>query len=171
MVRDQEAPRVEVTEADPGWPERFEAERARLEPLLPGVEIHHVGSTAVPGLAAKPIIDLMALVGDLDAHLKVLLGPAGGYCLPAAANEDLDDRRYLTRPTEAERTHNLHLVSRRETLERYLTFRDALRASADLRAEYEALKRDLAVRFEHDREGYTAAKAPFVFRVLGRRPE
>ena len=155
-----------MAEPDPGWPQRFEEEAQRLAPLLPGCEIHHVGSTAVPGLVAKPIIDLMALVPDLDAPIATLVA-AGGYVFPPELN-DMTDRRYLTRPSLEARTHNLHLVSERVVLERYLHFRDRLRADSELRDEYAALKRDLAARLGHDREAYTEAKSPFVERVTAR---
>src|SRR3954452_1567961 len=164
MVRDGEGRRVEIAEPDSDWPARFEVERARLAPLLPGMTIHHVGSTAVPGLIAKPIIDLMVLVPDLDAPIDVLV-TRGGYYFPEAFNAGLSGRRYLTRPSEQVRTHNLHLVGEQAMLDRYLAFRDRLRANPELRAEYAALKRDLAIRFADDRDGYTAAKAPFVARV------
>jgi GrpB-like predicted nucleotidyltransferase (UPF0157 family) len=66
---------VEIVEYDPAWPAAFEAERTRLAPLLAGAEIHHFGSTAVPGLAAKPVIDMIARVGDLDAPIGALAHP------------------------------------------------------------------------------------------------
>ncbi len=65
---------VEIVEHDQAWSARFVAERERLAPLLGGVEIHHIGSTAVPGLAAKPVIDLMVLVEDVDAPVDALVG-------------------------------------------------------------------------------------------------
>jgi GrpB-like predicted nucleotidyltransferase (UPF0157 family) len=68
---------IEVVEYDPAWPDLFATERERIEPLLGSTEIHHFGSTAVPGLAARPIIDMIALVGDLDAHIAPLTASAG----------------------------------------------------------------------------------------------
>ena len=155
---------VEIAEYDPSWPELFEAERERLAPLLPGAEIHHIGSTAVPGMPAKPVIDLMALVEDLDAPIATLVAE-GGYEYPEEFNAALGDRRWLCRPSAAHRTHHLHLVGERAQLDRRLAFRDALRASAALRDEYARLKRDLAERFRDDREAYTNAKSEFILRV------
>jgi GrpB-like predicted nucleotidyltransferase (UPF0157 family) len=153
---------VEIVEYDPAWPAAYAAERERLAPLLPtGVELHHFGSTAVPGLAAKPVIDMIALVDDLDAPLAALVQP-GGYQYPPAFNATLTNRRFLCYPTAAYRTHHLHLVDEPEELERRLCFRDRLRADPVLASEYVALKRALAERYRDDREAYTEAKGEFV---------
>jgi GrpB-like predicted nucleotidyltransferase (UPF0157 family) len=154
---------VEVVDYDPAWPAAFQAERERLAPLLAGVEIHHFGSTAVPGLAAKPVIDMIALVPDLDAPIAALVANAG-YQFPEAFNAALTHRRFLCYPTAAHRTHHLHLVDDREELDRRLRFRDRLRADPALATEYATLKRALAERHREDREAYTDAKAPFVKR-------
>lgn len=156
---------VEIVDHDPAWAERFTAEHERLAPLLGDAEIHHIGSTAVPGLAAKPVIDLMALVGDVDAPVETLV-QRGGYVFPEAFNATLCDRRWLCRPSAAHRTHHLHLVSDREELGRHLRFRDGLRADPGLAAQYAMLKRELAARFPDDRERYSEAKAAFVRRVV-----
>ena len=150
-----------VVAPDPGWPARFEIERARIAPLLPGAEIHHIGSTAVPGLPAKPIIDVMALVDDMDAAVPALI-ERGGYRYPEATNAMLTDRRFLCRPSPAARTHHLHLADDRAVLDRHLRFRDALRADAALAAAYGELKLRLAERHRRDREAYTDAKTKFI---------
>ena len=129
--------------------------------MAPSLTWHHIGSTAVPGLAAKPIIDMMALVEDLDDPLPALIDRAG-YQYPEAYNATLVARRWLCRPSAAYRTHHLHLVADNFELARHLRFRDALRADAHLAADYAALKRDLAERMSEDREGYTAAKTQFI---------
>jgi len=79
---------IEIVEYDPSWPASYDAERERLAPLLPGVRIHHIGSSAVPGLAGKAVIDMIALVDDLDADSAALIQRAG-YELPARFNVDL----------------------------------------------------------------------------------
>ena len=155
--------RVEIVAYDPSWPGAFEAERKRLTPLLAGAEIHHIGSTAVPGLAAKPIIDIVALVDDLAAPIPALVA-RGGYQYPPLFNATLAHRRFLCYPTAALRTHHLHLVDERGELERRLRFRDRLRADPVLAGEYVALKRTLAERYSEDRESYTEAKSEFVKR-------
>lgn len=150
--------RVEVAAYDPSWPRSFSAERKRLEALIREAEIHHIGSTAVPGMSAKPVVDIMALVADLDAPVGRLV-ERGGYQFPAAFNATLDDRRWLCRPSAPVRTHHLHLVSDPELLARHLRFRDRLRESAALRSEYTKLKRSLTERFPGDREAYSAGKS------------
>lgn len=154
---------VEIVDYNPHWPAAFEAERRRLVPMLGGVDVHHFGSTSVPGLAAKPVIDMIALVPDLDAPIPVLVNEAG-YQFPEAFNATLTHRRFLCYPSSAHRTHHLHLVDEREDLERRLRFRDRLRANPILAREYVALKHALAVRHRDDREAYTDAKSEFIRR-------
>jgi GrpB-like predicted nucleotidyltransferase (UPF0157 family) len=160
---------IEVVDYDLTWPDRFLEERAVLErvlaPWLTGT-IEHIGSTAVPGLAAKPVIDLMAPVSTLDASrpgIEVL--PAVGYQhFPYKP----DVMHWFCKPSSAVRTHHLHLVPVGSSLWRErLVFRDALRHDPALAAEYAALKRELATRFRFDREAYTGGKSDFVRRVLG----
>jgi GrpB-like predicted nucleotidyltransferase (UPF0157 family) len=152
---------VEIVDYDPGWPAAYDVERERLAPLLGGVDIHHFGSTSVPGLAAKPVIDMIALVPDLDAPIATLVKSAG-YQFPPAFNATLIHRRFLCYPTASHRTHHLHLVDEREELDLRLRFRDRLRADPALAQEYATLKRSLAARHSDDREAYTEAKATFV---------
>ena len=157
--------RIELVAYDPSWPRQFAVEAARLIDLLPGLRWHHIGSTAVPGLLAKPIIDLMATTDDLDAPLSTLTGP-GGYQYPEAYNAALHARRWLCRPSATRRTHHLHLVGDPNELKRNLRFCDALRRDVQLVAEYAALKSELAEEFFDDREAYTAGKTAFITRVV-----
>jgi GrpB-like predicted nucleotidyltransferase (UPF0157 family) len=152
---------IEIVEYEPSWPAFYTAERERLLALLPGLQIHHIGSTAVPGLAAKSVIDMIALVDDLEANIAAVM-KRGSYELPARFNANLVHRRFLCYPTTSYRTHHLHLVDERVDLDRCLRFRDTLRSDAKLAAEYAALKRALAARFREDREGYTNAKTAFI---------
>ena len=152
---------IEIVEYDPRWPTSYIAERERLSPLLPGAPIHHIGSSAVRGLAGKAVIDMIALVDDLDADSATVMQLAG-YQLPAPFNVDLVHRRFLCYPTATYRTHHLHLVDEREDMDKCLRFRESLRANPKLAADYEALKRALAARFREDRMGYTKAKSRFI---------
>ena len=120
---------------DASWPGRYEEERRRLAGMLPGAHIEHIGSTAVPGMAAAPVIDVMALVGDLDGPISVLV-ERGRYEFPADLNAGLSGRRWLYR-----QPFNLFLVDSDELLSQELRFRDALRGDAALAASYEELKR------------------------------
>jgi GrpB-like predicted nucleotidyltransferase (UPF0157 family) len=152
---------IEIVDYEPSWPSAFVAERDRLWQLAPGVHVHHIGSTAVPGLAGKPVIDMIALVDDLDAATARLI-ERGGYQLDPRFNEGLLHRRYLCYPGISRRTHHLHLVDVSEDMQRCLRFRDRLRSDRRLSADYAALKRSLAARFEDDRAGYTMAKTRFI---------
>ena len=155
---------IQLSSYDPSWPMRFEEEQADLAEAIGDWVIdgiHHVGSTAVPGLAAKPIIDILAGVCDLDKS-RACFEPLAGldYLHAPYLSEEM---HWFCKPHPSRRTHHLHLIpvdSKRYTDE--LAFRDRLRADPDLAAKYLALKRDLARRFAHDREAYTNAKSDFV---------
>lgn len=163
-------PPVQLVAYDVSWPARFESERvilARvLAPWLAG-SIEHVGSTAVPGLAAKPVIDIMAGVDTLSASLAAIPSLAQlGYLYAPYKTEVM---HWFCKPSRSFRTHHLHLVPLHSHLwtER-LTFRDHLRRHPRTAAEYAELKQRLATQYEFDREAYTDAKGPFVQRVLDR---
>jgi GrpB-like predicted nucleotidyltransferase (UPF0157 family) len=159
---------VAIVPYDPAWPSRFEAERARLSALFPSLYIEHIGSTAVPGLPAKPVIDCMAAVPSMAvADQLVDLLCANGYTTSASYNQSLGDRRWLMRHSEGRRTHHLHLVLPDSVhLTECLRFRDALRSDAELARRYAELKYSLARDFGTDREAYTAAKTTFVAAAL-----
>jgi GrpB-like predicted nucleotidyltransferase (UPF0157 family) len=160
--------RIHVAPYDPGWTARFDRERNLLRQAI-GTwvvgDIHHVGSTAVPGLDAKPIIDILAGVEDLAtsrvcfeplAELEYLYAPY----LP-------DEMHWFCKPDPSRRTHHLHLVPRDSPRYRdELTFRHHLRSNPEKARDYAELKHRLAARFEYDREGYTNAKADFIERAL-----
>jgi GrpB-like predicted nucleotidyltransferase (UPF0157 family) len=159
---------IRLVPHDPCWEESFERERRLLEGAI-GAHvaggIHHVGSTAVPGLEAKPIVDLLVGVEDLDSARPCFepLARAGYLYAPYLPEE----MHWFCKPHSARRTHHLHLVpagSRRFRDE--LRFRDLLRADPELARGYGELKRALAARFEHDREAYTDGKADFIQRAL-----
>jgi GrpB-like predicted nucleotidyltransferase (UPF0157 family) len=162
--------RIVIAPYDPGWPAAFERERRILEELLApwlAGAIEHVGSTAVPGLAAKPIIDIMAPVESLAASRGAIEAvKRAAYCyFPYRA----DVMHWFCKPSDEVRTHHLHIVPFGSPLwHERLAFRDALRADADVAARYASLKRELAVRYAADREAYTDAKADFIRETLGR---
>jgi GrpB-like predicted nucleotidyltransferase (UPF0157 family) len=152
---------IKIVEYDPTWPTRYAAERARLEALLPELHIFHIGSTAVPSMASKPVIDMIALVQDLDASAARTVERAG-YFMPAQFNLGLEHRRYLCYPSESFRSHHLHLVDEVDDLEQCLSFRDLLRTDTTVAHHYASLKRRLAAQFKGDRESYTKAKTGFI---------
>ena len=156
MTHDDDAP-VEIVAADPEWGKRFDEENAALRdvlgPWLTGA-IEHIGSTAVPGLGAKPVIDIMAAVEAL------------GYCY---APYRTDREHWFCKPSFRARTHHLHLMPvASATWTEAIAFRDLLRAEPAVAREYEALKRRLAMEFHHDREAYTAGKGPFITEIVRR---
>jgi GrpB-like predicted nucleotidyltransferase (UPF0157 family) len=140
--------------------------------LMDGVE--HVGSTAVPGLAAKPIIDLMASVRDLDAVALQAGQPlaADGWCyVPPELDSGGSWRRFFVKPDESgqHRYAHLHLIAAgHPRWAQQIAFRDALRRDDDLAERYADLKRRLATEHAEDREAYTDAKGEFVREALGR---
>ena len=159
---------IYVVPYDASWPARFAEEREALtrvlSPWLAG-PIEHIGSTAVPGLAAKPVIDIMAAVASLDASRPALAALAALQYVYFPYRAEI--MHWLCKPSDDVRTHHLHLVPFGSALwHERLRFRDRLRSDALVAAEYVALKLALAKRYEFDREAYTDAKEPFVRRIL-----
>lgn len=161
---------VGLVEYDPAWPARFDAERGRLWERFPVelIDVQHIGSTAIPGMPAKPIIDVMAGVASMavaDALFEPILDH--GYVTSVEFNAGLTDRRWFMRHANGRRTHHLHVVVHDGDLWRQrLAFRDALRADPIQATRYAALKRELASRHLKDREAYTQAKGEFVRSVI-----
>lgn len=159
---------VHVVPYDPEWPRRFERERAVLETIFTGlgVAIEHVGSTAVPGLAAKPVIDMMLGVSrldDVDARVPAL--EAAGYEYAPEYEVALPERRYFRRPVNGPRRFHLHCVIKDGAFwVRHLAFRDHLRAHPPTAAAYHRLKVELAAR--DGKQAYAARKSPFIEQVL-----
>ena len=164
-----EDPPVKVVPYSENWPAMFVAEaallRAALSPWLVA-EIEHVGSTAVVGLRAKPIIDIMAPVQELEASRPAIeAAQSVGYCYYPYKP---DQMHWFCKPTPAARTHHLHLIPWKSRLwQERLAFREALRMNPALAQEYGSLKARLAAQYPHDREAYTEAKAPFIASVVG----
>jgi GrpB-like predicted nucleotidyltransferase (UPF0157 family) len=159
---------VRIVDYDPRWPDMYERERDLLEATIgtwASGGIHHVGSTAVPGLAAKPIIDILVGVDDLEASRSCFAPLAGlDYLHAPYLSEQM---HWFCKPHPSRRTHHLHLVPRESSrFAAELGFRDRLRADPETAAAYADLKRELARRFPGDREAYTEAKAEFVERAL-----
>lgn len=159
---------VEVVPYDPRWPALFEVTAAELlravGPSILGV--HHVGSTSVPNLCAKPILDVLLSVPDFDAALQLVPDiEALGYVF--RSDEEIEDRHYFRRGNDKARTHHLSLAtpSSRHHIDT-IAFRDALRRDVQLASDYAELKLELARRFPQDRESYLNGKTDFVLGVL-----
>jgi GrpB-like predicted nucleotidyltransferase (UPF0157 family) len=149
------------------WPLEFGREAARLEAVLGNelVAVHHFGSTSVPGLAAKPIIDVLPLIRDIariDEQTTVL--EAAGY--RAWGEYGLPGRRYFTKDRGAFRSHNIHVYQVDDPdVDRHLAFCAYLRSHEAARAEYEILKRETYARFPADVAAYNAGKDPWIKRI------
>jgi GrpB-like predicted nucleotidyltransferase (UPF0157 family) len=153
------------------WPSLFEEERARIEDAIgPWVEeIEHIGSTAVPGLAAKPVIDIMVGVRGLEDS-SALIGrlEAIGYEYVPEFEQQMPFRRYFRKLRGRRRTHQIHLVERSnaEWWDRHVLFRDHLRAHPEVAEGYARLKYEVSDRFREDRAAYTDAKTDFIAEVV-----
>ena len=163
---------IHLESSDPRWPAMYCFEQDRIVAALPGafLELQHIGSTAVPGLAAKPIIDILAGVETMDAA-RSLAEPVCrfGYTTSTEFNASLTDRQWFMRSAQGRRTHHLHVVVWGGPVwHARLRFRDALRADSGLARDYAKLKLYLAKEYASDREAYTAAKSDFVQAVLSK---
>ncbi len=172
MATNPEGGAVLLIDYDPRWPREFEEEKARvlaaIGPHVVGVE--HIGSTAVPGLPAKPIIDLLVGVRRLD-EARPCIAPlaAIGYAYVPEYEAFIPDRRYFRKGAFGARTHHLHMVViGGEIWNAHVRFRDWLRDHPDDARRYADLKRELAAKFRDDREAYTDGKTAFI-REIERR--
>lgn len=159
---------VELFSYDPDWPAAFVRERDRILPLFPGppLLIEHMGSTAVPGIVAKPIIDIIVLVEPGTVRAAVPALEASGYTYRADASNERHSFLRRHRPADQRRTHHLHIHDDPDEVRRHLVFRDRLRAKPAVRDAYVALKRDLADRYRDDRLAYSKAKTAFVDAIV-----
>jgi GrpB-like predicted nucleotidyltransferase (UPF0157 family) len=161
---------VLIVPYDADWPRRFEAERALLQRVLaPWLDsgIHHIGSTAIPDMAAKPVIDMMAGVRNIEEARPAFDTLREQSYLYAPHRSGI--AHHFAKPSTrfSEMTHSLHLTEPGSDLwQERLAFRDVLRVDPALRAEYAALKNGLAAEHPVDVDAYTQGKRAFVARVL-----
>lgn len=157
-----------IRDYDPRWADEFRREqlllRQTLGSLVSGVE--HIGSTAVPGLAAKPVLDIAVALADPSAFAELRRRiEASGY--EYRGDLGAEGGHVFARGPESARTHYLHVQDAgSDQWRNYLAFRDALRSDPAKRDAYAALKRDLARRFPLDRRSYLAGKAAFIQETL-----
>lgn len=146
------------------WPLAFEQAAAQLRSLLGNdlITIHHIGSTSVPGLAAKPIIDLLPMAQSvLSIEEKTPQLEAAGY--RAWGEYGLPGRRFFTRDRDGYRTHNIHIYGQGDPdIERHLAFRDYLRAHPAVRDEYAAVKRAAYAQHPADIDSYSDSKHDWI---------
>jgi GrpB-like predicted nucleotidyltransferase (UPF0157 family) len=163
---------LEIVPYDPRWPREFETERQRIDAALGSLphRVEHHGSTAVPNLAAKPIIDIQISVARLHP-IDIYAQPLASLGYVHVPHEDDARCPFFHRPRDWPHTHHVHVVEAGGPEERRtLAFRDYLRAHSAAAREYDGLKRRLAARHggrdAESREAYAAAKSAFVERVL-----
>jgi GrpB-like predicted nucleotidyltransferase (UPF0157 family) len=162
---------VRIVDYDPSWPAMYEAERKAVLQAAGEwlVDIQHLGSTSVPGLAAKPVIDIIAAVTSLN-DARNIVGPlaAIGYDYVPEYEVEMPERRYFRkgrRGSEGDKYH-LHVVKPdSEFWNRHLAFRDYLRAHPEVAREYAELKRRLAAKHGTDVDAYTDAKSAFILGI------
>lgn len=154
---------IVLTAPNPQWAAWYAEEARKLAEILSphDVRIHHIGSTAIRGIWAKPIVDILAeLPPTLPMpHAKEILVQNGWLCMSEQTHRISLNKGY-TSEGFAERVFHLHLRACGDCDELY--FRDYLNAHSDIAKQYEVLKRSLWKQFEHDRDGYTAAKIDFI---------
>ena len=159
---------VRVVPYHAGWPSLFEREAARIRESLDGLplRLEHVGSTSVPGMPAKPIVDIMAgYPPDAPVAPYVAALVRAGYV--HRGENGIPGREFFRRGDP--RAYHVHMVALDSPLWReHVGFRDHLRAHPETAAEYAALKHALAARHARDREAYTEGKADFITGVLRR---
>jgi GrpB-like predicted nucleotidyltransferase (UPF0157 family) len=164
------ADEIEIAEYDPRWPERFALEAARIRRVLaqPALEIEHHGSTAVPGLAAKPVIDMLVAVDSMtvaERHAAALIDD-GYEAVEPRYREMWPERIVVIRREHGQRVCHVHLMLRGHPIwKRLLAFRDHLRAHPEVAGQYAALKRSLAGAHGADRHAYMTAKGDFIGRI------
>ena len=160
-------PNIVIREYDPTWPKLFEGLRGRVLGALGGlvVTVEHVGSTAVPGLAAKPIVDVDTVVPSAeDVPLAIERLERAGY--RHEGDLGIPGREAFRPPADAAWHHLYVVTAGSEELRRHLAFRDYLRAHPEEASTYAALKRESARRFGGDRRAYSDSKGKFVERIL-----
>jgi GrpB-like predicted nucleotidyltransferase (UPF0157 family) len=164
---------VRIVDYSPEWPELFENEKWLILNVIGCfvVGIEHVGSTAVVGLGAKPIIDITVAIKTLrDAHKCVGPLESIGYEYVPEYEESIPERRYFHKGKPQEEQHfHLHMVELSSDFwKRHLLFRDYLRAHSEVAQGYYELKKRLAREYGSDREGYTEAKTSFIESVVAK---
>lgn len=155
--------KIIIKDYDPMWPEMFQMEACRIKSIYKDniIKIYHIGSTSVPYLKAKPIIDIMPAVKDIDLidpyndkMIKIGYEPLGEYGIPG--------RRFF-RKGKNKRTHHVHIFqSESHDIIRHIAFRDYLRNSSETADEYIKLKENLARLYPHDSQAYCDGKSAFI---------
>ena len=164
---------IHLTKYDPSWPVEFEVEAEILRGLLgeEALAIHHIGSTAVPGLDAKPVVDLMVEVKDLETvqSMKDEFKNAG---YEVRGESGIPGRHFITRNSYGERTHDIHIFQTgHNEIEQMILFRDRMREKSAEAEAYSELKNELANQHRQDPIRYTQEKTDFIMRAIKAQKE
>lgn len=155
---------ITVVNYDPEWPSKYVRERDYITEILKEncISIYHIGSTSVPGLAAKPIIDIMAVVRSLE-KVDTVAEKFSEIGYEYLGEFGITGRRYLRKGGD-ERTHQIHIFQADDwnNIGRHLAFRDYMHTHEKERNEYAKIKKDLAQKFPYDIDGYCDGKENFV---------
>lgn len=156
--------RVRLVPQNPCWPQMFEEEAANLRRLFGDqvVEVYHIGSTAIPDILAKPIVDILVAVRDIESidEFNVKMTSAGYL---AKGEFGIAGRRFFVKGGEVRRSHHIHIFQEGHSeIDRHLDFRDYLIAHPDEAKAYESVKLELAQRYAEDVDSYTEGKNDFV---------
>lgn len=168
---DTSHPRIVVVPYDPSWPCEFERASGEVVAVLGAnlLRIHHIGSTSIPGIHAKPVIDMLAVVADLgEVDRRSAAMQALGY--EVMGEFGIEGRRYFRRDdSTGRRTHQIHaFIEGSAHIQRHLAFRDFLRAHPMIAREYGELKRRLAAAHPHDMGAYMDGKDGFIREMQAR---
>ncbi|MFS8212032.1 GrpB family protein [Paenibacillus polymyxa] len=160
---------VEISGYDPQWAEEYMREKRKIVEALRDVcvGIEHIGSTSVPDLGAKPIIDIMVGVEELASLQSEHRERLQRFQYEYVHKPDFPERAFFRRGEWGAGTHHLHIYKYKgEHWENHLLLRDYLKAHPESLRAYETLKKDLAHQFKHDRAAYTEAKGPFIRQIV-----
>lgn len=165
MVKNQA---VHLVTYDPAWPQEFEKEKKLIDSAIGKWitgKINHVGSTSIPGISAKPTIDILVGVNNLEETKPCIAVLSKIHYLYYPYRPDY--MHWFTKPSPEHRTHHLYLIPiSHPQYQAKLAFRDYLRTHQKEKKAYEQLKIELAEKFKTDREGYTLAKTQFVKNIV-----
>ena len=155
---------VELVPHNPEWERLANQETQRILDCLsiPVIGVYHIGSTSVPGIKAKPILDFVMEVENIEELIKES-GKLEGIGYISKGEYGIPGRQFFTKDTKGERSHHLHVFqSGHPDIERHLVFRDYLRANPEAARAYEKLREQLAERFPDKSNMYTEAKSDFI---------
>jgi GrpB-like predicted nucleotidyltransferase (UPF0157 family) len=158
------ARKVEVVAYDPNWPAEFEKEATNLRKIFKGelIEIHHIGSTSIPGMEAKPIIDLLMAANDIQKIDSFNQKMRRARYVPQGEN-GIPGRRFFFKGNEYHHTHHLHVFQKGHTdIARHINFRDYLIAHPEEAKKYACVKKELANRYPLDIDSYQLGKEQFI---------